>query len=111
MDCHGQTVCSTSQLICESCTEEAREWESDGDKHQGKRVKLEINVLCLNSMFERGKFRKTSPEPPCLQPFCVCVCERVCVCVREREGVLEHTAKAFVSLIASLGSLWWCWCW
>lgn len=43
-------------------------------KHQGRRVKLKINVFRLNSMFERGKFRKTSPGP---HNSSVCLCVRL----------------------------------
>lgn len=46
-------------------------WKTE--KHQRRRMKLKINVFRLNSMFERGKFRKTSPGPP-NSSVCLCVC-------------------------------------
>lgn len=52
---------------------------------RGKRVKPKINVFCLGSMFERGKFRKTSPGPLSSKPFYVCAC----VCAPRHLSVLS----------------------
>lgn len=62
------------------------------EKHQRKRVKLKINVFCLNSVFERGKFRETSPGPHSSKPFLVyvCVCQGICQSYRlSRLSVVE----------------------